>query len=189
MAQEKYRSRVHFILLYPDDATHVEALETIKQSYDFACILHDKDVDENGEIKKAHWHVVLRFQQATWSSAICKNLGIDHRYIEDVKKFDNAMLYLIHYNDDNKVQYDATEVFGNLAPRLVEIINKGEKTEGEKVIEMLKYIEDKGGYVTVTEFAKYCAFNGYWAEFRRAGAIVCKIIEENNKRYEREEEQ
>lgn len=180
MSKEKYRSRVHMLLLYPDNETHFQAMETVKQSYDYAAILHDKDRDENGNLKKPHWHVVLRFQQATWSSAICKNLGIETNYIEDVKKFDNAMLYLIHYNDSDKAQYDRQEVFGNLSIKLNEIINKGEKTEGEKVYELIEFIENCGGKLTIKEFSKYCALNGYWAEFRRSGAIFCKMIDEHN---------
>lgn len=187
MSKEKYRSRVHMLLLYPDNQSHVDAMEKIKQSYDYAAILHDKDVDEDGVIKKSHWHVVLRFQQACWSSAICKNIGIEHNYIEDVKKFDNAMLYLIHYNDSNKAQYDAKEVFGNLSVKLNEIINKGEKSEGEKVYELIVYIESRTGRITVKEFSKYCALNGYWAEFRRSGAIFCKMIEEHNEEYKKRE--
>lgn len=52
MKTEKYRARVHMLLLYPDCESHVKAIEKIKQSYDYAMILHDKDCDENGEVKK-----------------------------------------------------------------------------------------------------------------------------------------
>lgn len=198
MSKEKYRSRVHMLLLYPDDPTHMEAMEKIEKSYDYAAILHNKDTwtadDEarnpehkEGEYKKEHFHVVLRFKQAVWSSAICKELGIEHNYIEDVKRFDNAMLYLVHYNDQDKAQYDISEVFGNLNARLNEIINKGEKSEGEKVVELIEFIRNYDGKLSITEFASYCATNGYWAEFRRSGAIFCKIIDEHNQGYELEQ--
>lgn len=187
MAKEKYRSRVHMLLLYPDNESHRKAMDTIKHTYDYAAILHDKDIDEEGNLKKPHWHVVLRFQQATWSSAICKNLEIEHNFIEDVKKFDNAMLYLLHYNDMDKHQYDVCDVFGNLSCKLVEIINKGEKSEGEKVVELIEFIENCGSKLSIKEFSKFCATNGYWAEFRRSGAIFCRMIDEHNeeiKKYE-----
>ena len=119
MSKEKYRSRVHMLLLYPSDESHVLALEKITLSYDYAYILHNKDIAEDGSIKKHHWHVVLRFNQAVWSSAICKELGIEHNYIENVKRFDNALQYLIHYNDTDKAQYSVDEVFGNLKQKLL----------------------------------------------------------------------
>lgn len=183
MSKEKYRSRVHMVLLYPDNPSHCEALEKIKASYDYAACLHNKDKMDDGTDKKDHWHVVIRFSQAKWNTAICKELGIEDRFIEDVKKFDNALQYLIHYNDDNKAQYSIDEVFGNLKSKLQESINKGDKTEGEKVVEILEVIEAYDGRWTITDFAKFCAMNGYWSEFRRSGAIFVKILEEHNQKY------
>ena len=176
----KYRSRTHMLLLYPENEEHRKAYEIIQKTYDYASILHNKDVTEDGELKKEHWHIVLRFNQPRWSSAICKDLGIMENYIEEVKKFDNALQYLIHYNDQNKAQYTIEEVQGTLKTKLIESINKIEKSEGEKVVELLEFITQREDSVTVTEFASYCAKNGYWAEFRRSGSIFCKILEEHN---------
>ena len=174
---EKYRSRVHMLLLYPDCEAHCKAVEKIKQSYDYAMILHNRDYwteqdeKENSEhvqgvLKKEHWHVVLRFNQAVWSTAICKELCIEHNYIENVKRFDNALQYLIHYNDSDKAEYSIDEVQGNLKQKLIESINKVEKSEGEKVVELIEYIDRQDTKVSIKAFASYCAKNGYWSEFR-----------------------
>lgn len=190
MAKEKYRSRVHMLLLYPENEQHTKAVEKIKQSYDYALILHDKDYytedteqHARGELKKEHWHIVLRFNQAVWSSAICKELGIEHNYIENVKRFDNAIQYLIHYNDSDKAQYTVDEVQGSLKQKLVESINKVEKSEGEKVIELIDFIENNNARISIKEFASYCAQQGYWSEFRRSATIFIKIIEEHNQKF------
>lgn len=193
MAKEKYRSRVHMLLLYPENELHRKAIEKIEQSYDYAMILHNRDCwsaeDEKknpehiaGELKKEHWHVVLRFNQAVWSTAICKELDIEHNYIENVKRFDNAIQYLIHYNDSDKVQYTIEEVKGNLKTKLVESINKVEKSEGEKVIELIDYIEKQDNKITISQFASWCAQNGYWSEFRRSASIFIRILDEHNLR-------
>lgn len=195
MSTEKYRGRVHMLLLYPENESHVEAMEKISKSYDYAAVLHDRDTwtadDElknpehiEGENKKAHWHVVLRFNQAVWNTAICKELGIQENYIEQVKKFENAIQYLIHYNDTDKTQYSVDEVFGNLSTKLKESINKVDKSEGEKVSELIEFITSCETPLSVTTFASYCAKNGYWSEFRRSGAIFCKIIDEHNSSFQ-----
>lgn len=176
----KYRSRSHMLLLYPDNDTHMQALSIIEKSYDYAKILHNKDVNEDGELKKEHYHIIIRFSQPKWSSAIIKELGIEEKFIEEVNKFDNALQYLIHYNDKDKAQYHIDEVSGNLKTRLVESINKIEKSEGEKVVDLLEYITERNDYISITEFANYCAKNGYWSEFRRSGSIFCKVLEEHN---------
>lgn len=180
---ENYRSRTHLLLLYPDNQQHCKAVEKIKQSYDYAIILHNRDVTQDGELKKEHWHIVLRFQQAIWRSALCKNLGIDTNYCEDVKKFDNALQYLIHYNDSDKAQYNVDEVQGNLKQRLVESINKVEKSEGEKVLELIEYIESQDNRISIKQFASYCASAGCWSEFRRSATIFIKIIDEHNMKF------
>lgn len=188
---EKYRARTHMLLLYPDNESHQKAFEKITKSYDYACIFHDRDKftleDEKknpehkqGTLKKLHIHVILRFSQAKWNTSICSDLGIELKFCEDVKRFDNALLYLIHYNDIDKAQYTLDEVKGNLKTRLVEIINKGEKSEGEKVNELFDFIDSQKGYITIKEFARYCTLNGYWSEYRRSASIFHRIIDDHN---------
>lgn len=191
MSKEKYRGRVHMLLLYPDNEQHLDALYKIGQSYDYATCLHDSDTwteeDEKknpehkkGDLKKPHFHVVIRTPNATWNTALCKELGIEEKFCEQAKNIDNALQYLIHYNDTDKAQYPIENVTGPLRTKLVESINKVEKSEGEKVVELIEFIKNYEGRLTITEFATYCAKNGYWAEFRRSGAIFVKIIDEKN---------
>ena len=101
---EKFRDRKFCLLLYPDDKSHMEALEKIKASYDYAYVLHDKDaLEETGEIKKAHYHVVLiSGKNAIWSSALSKDLGITPNYIQRCKNVDRALEYLVHFNEEEK---------------------------------------------------------------------------------------
>lgn len=192
--KDKYRGRVHMILLYPDNESHVEALDRIAKSYDYAGVKHDKDTwtedDElknpehkKGELKKEHFHIVLRTSNATWNTALCKELGIEEKFCEQAKNTDNALQYLIHYNDSDKTSYNIDDVFGSMRSKLVESINKCEKSEGEKVVELIAWIECYEGKLSITNFASYCAQNGYWSEFRRSGAIFVKIIEEHNEKY------
>lgn len=178
---EKFRSRTFALLLYPqEDITHREALSKIEKSYDYAHITHDKDFDDDGVIKKSHVHVVLRFENQVWNTKLAKDLGITENYIENVRQFDNALLYLVHANDPDKFQYDFSSVCGTLKTRLKEKLNSVNKSEGEKMIELIDYIESYNGFLSVTEFSRYCASNGYWAEFRRSGSILLKVIEEHN---------
>ena len=188
---DKYRARVHMLLLYPDNENHVEVLSKIMKSYDYAGITHDRDIwtadDEKknpehkaGEMKKEHIHIVLRTPNATWNTAICKELGLEEKFCEQVKNIDRALQYLVHYNEPDKTQYSIDDVYGGLRTKLAESIQKNEKSEGEKVVELIKYIQECDKHISITQFAEYCAKNGYWAEFRRSGAIFVKILDEHN---------
>lgn len=191
---EKYRSRVHMILLYPDNENHVEVLRKISKSYDYAGITHDRDTwteeDEKknpehkqGALKKEHIHIVLRTSNATWNTAICKELGLEEKFCEQVKNIDRALQYLLHYNEPDKTQYSLDDVYGGLRTKLAESIQRNEKSEGEKVVELIDYIEKQDGLITIKSFASYCASQGYWSEFRRSATIFIKIIEEHNSKY------
>lgn len=187
MSKQNYNARNHMLLLYPENEVHRKAYDIIRKSYDYAGILHNRDYftegEKQGELKKEHWHVVVRFPNARWSSAICKELGIETNYIEQVKSLENALQYLLHYNDENKAKYEIEDVEGPLKTKLKESINKQEKSEGEKVVELIQFIKNYPDRLSVTHFAEYCALNGYWSEFRRSGAIFCKMIEEQNRNY------
>lgn len=188
---EKYRSRVHMLLLYPDNESHVDVLSKIMKSYDYAGITHDKDVwteeDEKknpehkqGALKKEHIHIVLRTPNATWNTAICKELGLEEKFCEQVKNVDRALQYLVHYNEPDKTQYSVDDVYGGLRTKLAESIKKNEKSEGEKVVELIEYIEEQTNPISIKGFASYCAKNGYWSEFRRSATIFLKVIDEHN---------
>lgn len=192
---KKENGRNFCLLLYPEDITHASALDKLKSNYDYAYILHDKDFyleDEydkegnlkhaKGEIKKPHWHVVINVgPNARWNTAIASELGITPNYVEKCGKLDRALEYLIHFNEPDKYHYELDEVHGNLKTRLKIEINKQDKTEGEKVVELLDYIDGFEGYLKVKDFSRFCATNGYWDVFRRSGAIFIKMIDEHNR--------
>ena len=191
---EKYRARVHMILLYPDNESHTEVLKKITKSYDYAGITHDRDTwtaeDEKknpehkqGELKKEHIHIVLRTPNATWNTAICKELGLEEKFCEQVKNIDRALQYLLHYNEPDKTQSALEDVYGGLRTKLAESIQKNEKSEGEKVVELIEYIEAQTTPISIKQFAGYCAKNGYWSEFRRSATIFLKVIDEHNAQF------
>lgn len=72
----KFRARNFNLVLYPEDETHTKAIEYIERNYDYAIILHDRDCNEYGEIKKEHYHIVLRFKNAKWNTALAEELKI-----------------------------------------------------------------------------------------------------------------
>ena len=99
----KYKSRNFCILLYPlEDKTHYCALEYIKLNFEYAFIEHNEDYDKNGEIKKSHTHVVLQFSNQKWNTALADEIGISLNYIERCRSLENALDYLIHFNDRKK---------------------------------------------------------------------------------------
>ena len=181
---ESYRSKKHLLLLYPDCAEHVVAFEKLKATYDHIGVLHDKDTDDSGFLKKAHLHIIIVTKNATWNTALAKDLGITVNYIERVRSEEAACQYLIHNNEETKYHYDKNELFGT--PQALKmfdkVIEQGEVSEGEKVVELIEIIEGSEKPLTMAAFARYCASNNRWDIFRRSASIFIKMIEEQNQK-------
>lgn len=183
MEIKKYQNRRHLLMLYPqEDKTHKNALEYIIQNYEkYVYICHDKDTDENGELKKAHTHCIIEFPSARWNTAVAKELCITPNYIiEPEFGFDNCLEYLIHHKQKDKFQYSIDDCNGTLVGKLKDLLNKGTKSECEKVIDILNYIDDSKKYLSYSELIRYCCDIGVYDVLRRSGALIVKCLDEHN---------
>ena len=105
--------------------------ERYKSIKKYAFILHDKDVDENGELKKPHIHLMLYFggpfntdNLLSWFS----HIEVKGNHIEKIKSnWVSALEYLTHKNDTDKFQYDDNDVIANIDV-VREIENKKRKS-------------------------------------------------------------
>lgn len=178
---EKFRSRRFCLLLYTsEDDTHIKALEYIKNNYEnYAYIIHDKDTNKDNELKKAHTHIVLEFNNARWSSSLAEELGITPNYLQNCKNFEKALDYLIHFNDDTKYQYDISEVKGNLKKQLIKQMNSFNKDENEIVKEIIEMINNSD-LIDVSTFVKIMCDWGYYSYFRRSLGLFLRLIDNHN---------
>ncbi len=179
----KYRSRLYAAVLYPEDDTHVECMEKLQTNgYNFAAILHDKDVYEDGEhkgeLKKPHWHIVLRFKNAVWNTAVAKELGITPNYLEACKDQDASLLYLVHYGREEKAQYDYEEVFGPMRIKLSTLLS--DTDEGTRVLSLVEIVESSPGPIGTSELLKKAVAAGLYADLRRMGHLATCLVREHN---------
>lgn len=185
MSEEKYKDRKWRILLYPEDSSHVAAMQKLAEGgYKYIAILHNKDVEEDGTPKKEHWHVVVKFPAARYNTALAKELGIAVNYIKDCKDFDSAVLYLIHHNHEEKAQYDVDETFGTLVPHLNKLLE--DDCEDVRVLQIVHLIDSSPGRCTYREILVKCCNNGLYGEFRRLGSGIKWLIDEHNDEVENE---
>lgn len=176
---QKFRDRKFVMVLYPEDPAHVAAIEKLKSGgYNFAAILHDKDTLESGELKKPHWHVVVRFKNACWNTAIAKELGITPNYLEACKDVDASLLYLVHFGNEDKFQYEFEEVFGPLKVRLATLL--AEPDEGARVLTIVDIVDRSPGPIGYSELIKKAVAAGVYADLRRMGSIGVALVREHN---------
>lgn len=178
MDWKKERSRLWNVLLYPDDESHVTALAFIRATYHYVAICHDKDVNpETGDLKKPHYHVIIKFCQARWNSSIAEELGITPNYMQKTGSWDNSARYLLHDGVDEKYQYDKSELEGPLAPAVVKILEND--IEDVRVKNLLSLI-DGAGFLSMTALIYLACDNGLYGELRRLGYMVRDVLAEHN---------
>lgn len=159
------------LLLYRDDPKYSTYLTNIVDKYDsYAYIIHDKDIiEDTGELKKEHMHVVIYFKNKKELSELAKEVTIPENYIKVWDKKTKALRYLIHADHLDKAQYSTSLVSGTLKPDLIRLINQG--YELEHITEILDYI-DSDRNISWKQLTRWILSKGYYAEFRRSQGII-----------------
>lgn len=188
------------VVVYEDDPNFSQQYEMLT-SLDsaiwirHACDIWDKDVFEEdgktikynaGDLKKPHYHFLLKFKNATTLTALASRVGCEERQIEYVKKsFNGALKYLIHYGWDEKYQYSVDDVQSNserLKQRLFNLI-ANEIPEAEKVMKIQDLIEHYDGYINIGILGRQVSALNLWDAFRRNLTYFTKVINSQNARY------
>lgn len=165
-------------VLYPDSESYdcQKVLSRIEDTFvDFAYIVHDMDVNENGEIKKAHIHWCGKKSSPAPLSTISNALGVEANNIEFCKNWKYSLRYLIHADNPDKFQYDLEKVTANFAYRAV-VENRISDMMAKKI---LNYILEKRP-PTMIALMDWCIENGCWSEFRRCSSTWATCIREVN---------
>ncbi len=106
------RVRNFATIVYKESAP-VDWLDTLNRLCipSFVSPLHDKDIAEDGKVKKAHWHVMFMFDGVK-SFEQCQMVvdllgGVGLEIVQSVKAYGR---YLCHLDSTDKVLYDIEDV-------------------------------------------------------------------------------
>lgn len=114
MTEEKkdQRARTWTFVVYPESAPKnwVEMLDGYHVPW-IQSPLHDKDVNPDGEKKKAHWHIVMLFDGKKSYSQIKEITdSINAPIPQKTLNTRGLVRYLIHMDNPEKYQYDRSEI-------------------------------------------------------------------------------
>lgn len=107
------KARYWSLIVYPDSApaNWIEQLQFTGLPF---CIspLHDKDTNPDGEVKKAHWHVILCYGGPTTYNNVKKSIAdklnaASPKYLQSVK---GMYRYFTHQDNPEKYQYDKKDI-------------------------------------------------------------------------------
>lgn len=153
------KSYVWATLLYPESCN--PDFRKLLSDMAVPCLvspLHDKDINDDGSLKKSHYHIIMKFKTQKSDLQIADIVssigGVGCEIVHDVGQYAR---YLIHLDDPDKAQYDSSNVFviGDLdynrliAPSIQAV---------DAFVEVIDLIENNG-IDTYTELVRLCRKN------------------------------
>lgn len=153
--------------LYPEDEEHMKILDYIKQYFEYAYILHDKDIWEEdkvdddgvtlhkvGDKKKEHYHVILSFKNPRSVDKLRQELGLNH--LETCNFYFYAR-YLTHKDYPRKFQYDEKEIITNMELRIHNALKRDYNSQEQDTRILLDYIFEhrQQSFLTLKQVIEY----------------------------------
>lgn len=199
--KRKLTGRSFIALLYPDDSLYLNQRQAIELKYRFVGILHDKDIDSDGNLKKPHEHIILRLPSGNPTSlkSVADSLFMDYDELRDengqlirldrckvqvCSSYRSSCRYLLHADDLDQYQYDISSLFGN--EDMIKDIKRftSSNTLDEKVLELLDLIDNTHCYIDRGSLARMCAGAGLYSAFRAVPSWIMEpYLENHNSHY------
>lgn len=152
-------------------AVVISRIKSLSNLKSYCIINHDKDILPSGETKPPHFHAILTFSNAKTIETIAKTVGVENQYVSKIRTTTkSARLYLVHRNNPEKYQYDASEVYADF-----DYINYVDdcpvKQKRETIAERIQTGEIKEynlwQYITIDEYSKNKRYYQNCFEYRQ----------------------
>ena len=140
------RTRVWTAVLYPEsapadwrehlDELHIEWAESP---------LHEFDTNPTGEVKKAHWHIVLAFDGPKSYEQVCEILApLNGPIPQKCHSLKGAVRYFAHLDNPEKYQYPASQIVGHGGFDVRSALAPTSGQRYELIKEMQDWVHDNG---------------------------------------------
>lgn len=144
------RTRIWSAVVYPDsapenwrevlDELHIEWVESP---------LHEFDTNPSGEVKKAHWHIVMSFDGPKSFEQVCEILEPLHCPIpQKCHALRGAVRYMAHLDNPEKYQYPTSGIIPHGGFDLAAALSPSSCQRYELIAEMTIWVKENA----VTEF-------------------------------------
>lgn len=172
------KGRYFGLLLYPDSESYNcdnVLYDCLGYFNECTYILHDSDVDEDGLLKKPHYHVVCKKSSSVNLSTIINRyskLGVLGNHIYIISSYKQQIRYLLHLDDFEKFQYDRNSIISNVVD-LEKYFNQ--LPDGLVVLDM---VDDRLRGFSYRQLIEKSVKNGTYDIFRKNLGVVQLVVQE-----------
>lgn len=164
------------LVLYPDSDSYdvSEVLAKLVSLFDqWAYILHDSDVDDDGKPKKLHYHFYGKSSDKLTASGIAYRVSVPESSCRVVKSWKGAVRYTVHADNPEKHQYNISDISANFP--LASFFTLSDDMMAARIF---AYISDTH-CTSVTTLTGWAIQSGYYSGLRRGFAIFSQLLREN----------
>ncbi len=190
MATNKGNTKTFGSVLYPDDPEYERTMYRLSHLLDeYTYITHDLDVNkETGEMLKPHTHFLWRYPEQRSIKTVSEELELPQNFIEKIHSYNNALVYLIHEKDSQKYQYSEDQVQGSAMglaafQKAIRQYRMKERTEDTRIMDIVNLISGWKGRIKYRELITECCNRGWYADLRRSGYLIQKLVAEHNDKH------
>lgn len=137
------RARHWWFFVYPDSAPsewreilddlHIEWIESP---------LHDKDTEATGEIKKAHWHILVMFDSLkSYEQIKAITDSLNSPIPQRVLSAKGAVRYFAHLDNPDKYQYPVSEIIAHGGADVAELLKPTAAARYDLIAEMIDWVD------------------------------------------------
>lgn len=105
--------------------------------------LHDRDLNADGETKKAHWHILVMFEGNKSFEQIKELTEQIHATIpQKCASVKGLVRYMAHLDNPEKVQYDRGTIIGHGGVDVAEYLRPTSSSRYQLIGEMMDFVRD-----------------------------------------------
>ena len=181
----KERYRLFSIILYKESESYdfSEVIKNIKGYKFYAYCKHDLDITSEGLPKKIHYHIVLKLDNASTITALSKKIGVPENYIQNIKNERSYIRYLIHFDDEDKAQYNFEDIHSSRCyQRFIKKCFEDKETEEQIIsninnfINSLKGISYSQALFTLIAYVNDNAYDTIYKRYRNEFTTILKMV-------------
>ena len=152
---------------------------------EYAYILHEKDIEADGSLKKPHYHIYLKFTKRIRYRSIAKKFGIapNNALIQSCRNKILSIRYFVHLDDPEKYQYNTDELITANIDRdslLTLSYSSDEEKEKNDFYTIIDYIADND--VNYWSLIHFVLANNLIGTYRRCYSMFKDLLNEKKER-------
>lgn len=149
-----------------------------KNNIDYYYIYHNLDVNDDGTLKKPHYHIQLYCDNQRTIENWVKFYAVDPNRVEKIKNKISAIRYLIHCDNNEKYQYQLEDICSN--GEIIKYFKSTISSENNEIELIYLHITKLKRHIGYKELWDFVIDNGIWSTYRRNYSIIKDLLYDHN---------